>query len=60
MNLHVANNLFYRELPSLKREYKGKQKRNISSTLGDDSDDDEAEAIYAQRAARCLQHLAAV
>ncbi|KAF8171892.1 hypothetical protein BJ912DRAFT_1065937 [Pholiota molesta] len=47
------------ELPSLKREYKGKQKRNISSTLGDDSDDDEAEAIYAQRAARRLQHLAA-
>ncbi|KAF9473391.1 hypothetical protein BDN70DRAFT_937463 [Pholiota conissans] len=39
------------ELPSLKRNYKQKRKRNLRSSISD-SDSDEAEAIHAQREAR--------
>lgn len=50
--------MLYSELPSLQREYKRKLKRDISSTLDDESDDDEAQAIYAQRKLRRLEHIA--
>lgn len=58
MNL-VTNTVLSSELPSITRKYRRKRKRNGPSESGDNSsDEDETEAIHAQREARRLEHTA--
>ncbi|KAF9471149.1 hypothetical protein BDN70DRAFT_901573 [Pholiota conissans] len=47
---------FTNALPSLTRLYQQTRKRSLSSTFSDDSDEDEAEAIFAQRMVRHREH----
>lgn len=59
-SFQVANVILFSDLPSLTRTYKQKRKRNSQTVSSDESDEDEAKIIYAQREARRQARSAAV